>query len=258
MMQKELATTNGASSVPTLYASTGPMVDPSDILIPRLLLMQGLSEFVAKGEAKMGDIVKSTTGQVLAKPVAMIPLSYDKTWILTEKVNGQHEFRRVEPFTFENAHLPWEYHDNGQEWKRTMSLNFYVLLPDDIKRDVEAREAYKKTGQFPDASASLLPVSISFRSTSYAAGKVLTTHFAMAKSFPMPPYASTFKLSSETQTKNKKTFANYKVENAGPTPEAYLDACKAWHATVERASLKTDDEVETLSKKAEEAPLDAF
>jgi len=67
-------------------------VDTDDVKIPVLLMMQGLSDFVADGKAAMGDIVHSQTEKVIGgskDPVRFIPLYSFKTHEYSEKEGQQ-------------------------------------------------------------------------------------------------------------------------------------------------------------------------
>ena len=74
---------------PAVYQERKSVVDSSDIVVPRLLLAQGISAAVAEGNAKMGDIRNSLTGVVLGgpnQPVTFIPITLKKYWKRFEKV----------------------------------------------------------------------------------------------------------------------------------------------------------------------------
>ncbi len=240
--------------------------DASDILIPKLLLGQSTSKAVQDEKVPFGMIYRSTTLEVVGgkdKPVAVIPLSHTKTWVLSEKVGGKFEFRRVEPFTAENRDLPWTFTEAKEgrqqtEWKREASLNFFVLLPADIVRDLEAREMIAKTGELPDTEASLLPCALMFKSTSYKTGKTLVTHFAKAADFTVKPHVTTFNLATEKVSNDQGTFYVLKLEKLGPTEKRFLDTCDKWRNIVGKQNVKIDDsdlqrseDVESVVKRAD-------
>ena len=55
-------------------------VTSKDIVIPKILCMQGLSDLVSDGKAKMGDFVDSLEGNILGdidNPVAFVPFHYN-------------------------------------------------------------------------------------------------------------------------------------------------------------------------------------
>src|SRR4051794_30344857 len=80
-------------------------IDASDILIPKLLLMQGLSELVAEGKFQMGDIVNSVTQAKLGdktKSIEFIPIATFKTWV----VMHDKQYAATLPQTLENKSWP--------------------------------------------------------------------------------------------------------------------------------------------------------
>lgn len=241
-LQAKETTTKALAGLPAdLQGSWGAEgVDNSDILIPRLMLMQGLSDFVTDGSAKLGDIVRSTTGEVLAtkdKPLAIIPILTHKTWVTLEKVGNKFEFRSIEPVNPTNATAPLEWQQQGSLWRRDLSLEFFVLLPSDIARERKALDKIT-AGEMPDAADALFPCHLSFRRTSYQAGKVLSTHFSTAGRFKLPPASSTFHLSSETVKNDQGTFAVLSVKVAGKTSMDDLAVAKRWYDILAAAQAK--------------------
>lgn len=217
--------------------------DATDILIPKILLAQSTSKAVQDEKVSFGQLYKSTTFEVLGgkdKPVSIIPLYHTKTWVLSQKVGGKYEFRAVEPFTAENKDKPWEFTQVGQEWKREQSLNFFVLIPTEIEKDLAAREQAAQ-GEIPDLDASLLPAVLSFKSTSYKSGKTLVTHFAKASDFGLPPFVKYFQLTTEKTTNDRGTFYVLKVESGGKTEQHQLAACDKWRGIVAHQPVKIDD-----------------
>lgn len=226
-------------------------VDDADILIPRLLLMQGLSKQVSSGKAALGDILRSTSGEVLAaktKSLDVIPLTTFKTWVLEEfvaapKGGGKWEFRGIVPMTGENKDAPLEWKESDKEWRRSRSLNFYVLLPEDIKKEVAARKAAAK-GDMIDPDDALLPVLLSFRRSSYQAGRELATHFKKAEHFGVPPASSVFSLGSEVKTNDLGTFHIFKLAKARKSTQEELTVARSWYTTLQKARVAVHDEGE--------------
>lgn len=221
----------------------------SAIVIPKVLLMQGLSDLVAEGNAVMGEMVKSTTGEKLGNsenPVEFIPLTYNLTWVLSEKIGQKFEYRGQEPLTAANQDLPWEFEKNGAQWKRTKSLNLFALLTKDVKAEKEEL-AKADLGEMPDPDKALLPVMMSFRSTSFTAGKNLVTHFAKAKKFGLPGHVSTLKLKCTREKNDKGTYFVFGVEHSGKTPREDFAVCDYWRTIVATKHVQVDesDEVAT-------------
>lgn len=252
MSKKQANAVATTEEKPTGLAVVGPQTDnaeeilASNIIIPKILLMQGLSELVSDGKAVMGDMVRSTTGEKLGnaeKPVEIIPLTYNTTWVKQEKVGNAWEYRGQEPMTAANQDLPWQYEENGTQWKRTKSLNLYALLPSDVVAE-KAEMEKAKNGEMPDPDKALLPVMISFRSTSFNAGKVVNTHFAKARKFGLQGYVSTLKLKCYKEKNELGTFYVFDVETAGKTPKDAFEVCEYWRNIVASGKAQVDDKDE--------------
>lgn len=223
-------------------------VDSADILIPKLLLMQGLSEAVNEQKASLGDIVKSTTGQVVGgqkNPVTFIPLRLFKTWVNSEKIGNKFEYRGEEPFTAANqdAPLEWQNPETKTLWRRDRNINVYCLLPKDIEGELEAIEA-AKSGDFPDPDKALMPCLVNFRRTSYQAGRTLATHFAKADVFKVPPAVTMFNLVSQREQNDQGTYYIYKCEVAGKTNKDFLATCKKWYEVLAKGQHKVHEVTE--------------
>jgi hypothetical protein len=110
----------------------------SDILVPKLLVMQGLSKLVSEGLANVGQIRDSLEGNLfggMVKPkenpqaMEVIPFSTFRTWVIFEKRNGKDEYVKTVPITPENEAWPINEVVGGVEVRRDKCLNFYVLRP---------------------------------------------------------------------------------------------------------------------------------
>jgi hypothetical protein len=242
-------TTAVATKTTTALAYTGETwgttekLDTSDILIPKLLLMQAMSELVSEGKAQMGDLVRSTNKEVLGgKNTALefIPVTSFKTWILEEKIGQKFEFRGIEEMNATNKEAAMEWEQNGTTWRRNRCLNFYALLPQDIAKEKKAMEK-AQTGEYPDPDDALLPVLISFQRTGYGTGKSLITHFAKAQHFGVPPAVNTFRLKSAMEKNDKGTYFVPMIEKSRNTTKEELVACKKWFDVLTKARVKVDN-----------------
>lgn len=245
-----------------------------DLLAPRILLMQGLSDLVAEGKARQGDIVKSLNGEKIGDgktPVEFIPLAMQNAWMITEKLNGKYEYRKQIPrrSIVSNADvaeeqsrpdpekqaddLAWDFKYLGNEWKRTKVINVWALLPGDIKAFQEEIQKALKSGEMPDLDKALLPVMIAFRSTSFTAGRKVATHFAKCADlfqYGAKPYGYALSLGCALQENDKGKFFVYDVGTSRKlTPEEF-DEAKKVVGDVEAGKVKVhevDDEDERPS-----------
>lgn len=222
-------------------------VDNADILIPRILLMQPISERVGEGTSQAGDLIKSTNDETLAakgKSVEVIPIKTFKTWRIMKMINGKYEFSAIEPFTVANSNAALEWIDGITQYRRDRSINFYVLLPSEIAREVKAFEKIA-SGELPDPDDCLIPCLLSFTRTSSPAGKDLATHFKKAEHFGIPPAVTTFNLSSEFVKNDKGNFYVFKIEKSRKTTMEELASAKKWWETLQSANVKVHEEVES-------------
>lgn len=227
----------------------------TDIVIPRLLLMQGLSEFVVEGLGRQGEILRSSTKEKIAglqapgepfKTVNFIPLKVTMDWAEKEKIGQKFEFRRSLPRTFANENSPWSFWRNPQgvesdkpglmgatEWQRVKGINVFALLPTDV--DAFTAEMAKATydGEMPDLTKTVLPVVISFRSTSFNAGKSVTTFFAqvaeMARSVPaIRSYKYCMSLGCKADKNEKGAFYIFDVGQPQKLAQSYHAQAERW------------------------------
>ena len=254
---KEVAVSEPRALAP-LSATPGPAIVPSDIIVPKVLLMQGTSELVKQRKAQLGDIVRSTNGEKLGDPehgVEFIPLSQPESfWVIELKVNDKFEFKRMIPRTPKNSGLEWNFFadKNGDEVlpgtagaipaRRVQRLALYALLPGDVEADaIERKKA--ESGEFPDFSKALMPVLIAFRSLSFPAGKEVATFFTQVASFKRQAYEAVIELKCHLEQNDKGSFYVYDVERNKPKPvkKEHLDVVKYWAGVVSSVALKIDE-----------------
>jgi hypothetical protein len=212
----------------------------SSILVPRLHMMQGLSELVSEGKAHVGDIMKLPNNTVVAKKganVEFIPLVLHESWLLEEKVGNKFEYRGREARDVSNDDRPWEYTNKGTEWRRSKVIECFVLLVNEISEEAKELEKAKKGG-FADPDKALMPCVLTFQRTNYNAGRELSTFFANCKRFSAPLYCKIFNLSTVSTTNDKGTFATYAIAKGEHTPEKYFDVCLSWQNLVRGGKAK--------------------
>lgn len=237
-MSKELTKKQETSLSTEMNSAWGAEeVDRGDILIPKVLTMQAMSQFVTAEKAQMGDFVDSVTGEILGsaresskqKPLEFVPIMHTKTWSHYEKVDGKWEFRGVEPFTAENAGFPIKEYakPDGTTWRHDRCLNFFVLLP-------------------AKALDGGLPYLLSFRRTSYRCGQKLATHFLLCRGANggrgVPPASATFKLLGKKVTNaDNQTYYVTDSEKVGPTDPALVEIAYQWFKTLKAGAVKVDN-----------------
>ena len=200
----------------------------NSIIIPKVMVMQGLSKAVTDGNAKFGDFLDSLTNEVLGSinsPFEFIPFHVEKEIYISENKStkvGVKDFKyvRKEKLTAANENLPWSDVVNGVEIQRTHVYNFYVLNPKDMT----------------------LPYIISFKGKSLRGGKVLnTTAFvkaAMANSFPP---AHHYVLKGIKESNEKGTYVVISAERAGASSIDEIKAAAVWKKTFMTSNVQAHD-----------------
>ena len=217
-------------------------VDSHDILISKILLQQSLSKFVLDEKAKPGDMVDSVSGEVLGdknKPIEIIPIMMNKSVVVEILRDGKYEYLRQEPVQSFPEKL--EYVKDGESYRLNKSLNFYVLNASTAKE------------------ADAFPMVISFRRTSFMAGKALSTHFAKAQIGRYSPASKVFSISTHKVENDKGTFYTFTdvKQVRASTPEELANAYN-WYKTLKSASVKvdeSDDEEVTTPNEASDIPF---
>jgi hypothetical protein len=228
----------------------------TDVLLPKILLMQGLSQWVIDRKAQQGDILRSTTAEIIGgpdKPVDFIPLLFTNAWRMEEHVAGKFEYRGTEPRTAKTEDSPWEFEKNGAKWRRMKVVNVFALLPSDIAAmDAELKKA-KESGEMPDLNKTLLPVLLSFRSTSYNAGKAVVTHFVKAQGmakYGAKPHGYTLSLGCYGDKNDKGSFSVYDVKQGRKCSKSEFEAAEAWLDRLSTTSYQVDESDENSEAQA--------
>jgi hypothetical protein len=235
-----------------------------NILIPKLLLMQGLSDLVAAEKAQMGDLVNSLTEQIVGscrekdfRPVTFLPIMAFETWGVNQfiKKDGKEikDWVGTVPFSSANADWPREGEslavakhfgmEPDTKFQCVRELNFYVMLDSECD----------------DPMA--LPYMLKFKSTSYRVGMKLATHFAQCQRAtqlgkPTPPASYLFKLSGTKETNDQGTFFVLSLEPAGRTSQEHLKVAYDWYQILVKNKDKVvvDNRDEEKTAPATSAP----
>lgn len=235
MSKKEIAVTVGAQGVqgiqgPQGLVAYGPIddtpVDMSDLLIPKILLMQGMSKLVGAEKALSGDMIDSISNAKLGNKessIEVIPFHVTKTWVIFEEINGKLEYKEIVPFNETNATWKWDDVDQGVKIRRDKSINYYVLLPSEIN------------------AGMYMPYVVSFRRTSYQGGQKLETARAKFQLFKKPIFAKTFKLLAIKESNDKGTFNRFDVETCRDTTPEEIAAVNKWRELVKAPHARVDD-----------------
>jgi hypothetical protein len=193
-----------------------------DMVIPKILCMQGLSELVSEGKAKMGDFVDSLSGEVVGStenPVAIVPFHMEKLYIISkrEKGAGRYEFDRIEAVTGQN--YPFEDEVGGMQFKYEYCLQFYCLRPEDTS----------------------LPYVVSFKSTSLKSGKVLSTQmFVRNRAAGLVPPAFHILLGGRKEKNDQGTYIVMEVKQGEKTSNELIGQCLDWMKVIKAGKTRVE------------------
>lgn len=206
-----------------------------DLIIPKILLMQGMSELVQDDKARLGEFRSSLDGTLLGgkdKPMSFIPFYLTKTIINYRQEGDQLKYIGEEPVTVKNADIPFETTVDGVDFRHDKCINVYCLRPEELD------------GEY-------LPYLLSFRRMSYRTGKKISTFFDKLKAFGKAPATRIFELSTTQQENEKGKFWVYDVEQKEATNQDQLAAAYLWYKTILGGGVQVDN---SDMKEAEIAP----
>ncbi len=197
-----------------------------DIVIPKIQLMQGMSKKVLAGEAKLGDLIDSVTGEKLGdkeKPLVVIPFHMEKFFVVQKEVKQgnktKFEYDHVEKITPANENAEWNYEHEGTKFKRVYTRNFYVLVP-----------------------GKVLPYVIGFSSTSAQAGKELATEMFVKNTMQnRAPCATKVAIGCKIETTDDGTWAVKTVKALEDSSKEDIALAYKWFQTVRKEETKVDD-----------------
>lgn len=234
-----------------------------DILVPYIILGQGQSDAVQERKVNLGDIYRSTNGEVLGspdKPIDVVFLHYPKSnWVIEQKTGDKFVFRKVIPRNASNETMEWNFWadqdgnevapgtKNGSEWRRVKQLMVFGVLPNDIDTAM-AEMAKVEKGEAPDPSKALTPVLFSFRSNSFKAGKEVCTFFTQAESMNVPIWWYKVQASDFLDKNDKGSFYVWKVDRSKPKPISleHRKMVEVWAKMIASSAdqLRTDDQAD--------------
>ncbi len=218
----------------------------SDIVLPKVLLQQALSDLVKARKAQSGDLCRSTNGEILGNEntsLEFIPLTFKNLWMLSEDEKGKgnktdYKFRGYEERNARNENSDWDFLQNGAKWKRTKVMNLYALLVRDLEKMEIAKKKYAETGEMPDLDSALLPVTIQFRNSSFKAARDVVMLFikandiAMQMGIDVPVYGRTMSLEVMSENNGEHDYYVMRAKESKATPKEFLAQCNRWRTTL--------------------------
>lgn len=230
---KEVTTTQGqavATGENKAWGAEGAM--QRHVIIPKLQIMNQLSELVKARKANAGDILDSVSGDKLADEktgIEVIPFKVFSTIQIFEGHGGKKKWKKTVPYSEELADLPFEdYDENKAPITRQHVLNFFAML----------------TGKLDE-----FPYLVSFKSSSFQTGRKLSSHFTMCEMKKIPPASAVFTLTSFEKKKDNNTWYAFDVKKSRSSTKEELAAARHWYDVLSKSevAVKVDDSDEDKS-----------
>jgi hypothetical protein len=247
---------------PAVYRDRTPsVVDSSDIILPMILLGQGISNAVTSGACKFGDMYNSLTGEVVGdetKPLKFIPITLKKVWKLQENTGTPQKpkwkYRGTEAYTGQR----YEYTEmRPSRYDQTLIVPWEVTLSTEVFGFTES-----------DAADPIsLPTVLSFSKSSRKAGQKVNTHFASLEGAipsPLPYYAYVLELSALRKQNDDGIFMVWDIrpamkdKKAYQTPKEFLPKIERWAQILSDSSKNVvvdsnDEETSEVSPVVDES-----
>jgi hypothetical protein len=240
---KELATRMDMNPAEFADIADDFKIDNSDILIPKILLMQPSSEMVAdeKIEARIGDFRNSVSGfkvGSILEPFLFIPFHYTKKWDVVVKEGNK--WVRTEPFNVGDENLPWEYEEAGTQMKRVQRLDFFGFVPGLVDK------------------GEILPMVFACKSTGYKEGKKILTQMKVNIAQKKLPWNTVYAIGGEKRKNDDdQTYCVPKIQIAGDAHEDHLRLCMEWYRNIKNMTAKVVvDESDVESEYTKDATRD--
>lgn len=194
-------------------------VRQQDIVLPRIVLMQGLSPAVVEGTLKPGDMINSLTNEVICErdeEIEIIPVYHFVSWI------------------------EWGDRKAGEGMK-AMSMDPKSEIAQAAARGEKImrgdKEVFRVT-EYHNIIVLICPVldppdlvMIGFCKTSFKVGKKFLGLARLRGSYPL--YAGKYVLTSQNETKNGNTYRVYNVRNNGWALESEFAIAKRMYQTLD-------------------------
>lgn len=226
-------------------------VSAQDIIIPRIFLMQPMSDMVTEGNAAFGEFRESLSNELLGKfeeGFEFVPFLMKKVFVEFDVSDSKNpEYLRTVQITPANDQLPYEDSEVNEEGKkipisRDRTLLFYGLLAKEL-----------------DAGVAM-PYIVSARRSSIKGGKKIATqmyvkNMAMGKT----PAATVMKVFARKESNDKGTFAVLDASPVRPSKPEYVAEAFKWMNMIQAGKVKEDaaqDEYAGATSGATEATRD--
>lgn len=202
-------------------------IDETDLILPQMLLMQGLSTLVANGDAKNGEIRDSLTGELLGDkngPPKILIFGVKKSWEISVIYPGQKKAKWRESIPLTVANATWgkeEKLPNGETVVRHMQYNFTCLY---TGRDFIQKET---------------PYIVSLRGYSVRPAQKLCSYFMQLEQKNRPSFSRCIEL---VPTEKENDLGKFYIYDWRPGREATMEemqACHGWRKRLKGQTVQT-------------------
>lgn len=213
-------------ALPTGNWGASEQISQGDIIIPKIYLMQALSDLVEAERAKAGEWVDSIEETILAgRDDALEVIIFDsfKRWQIFSVADGKQTFAYSEDYTEDNCNAPYvDTDDEGKPIHRHLQYNFYCLLPSAIDET---------------------PYVLSLSKTATNAAKRINTLFAKLSRINRPSASIVLSLTAEKESNDKGTWYGIGVSKERDTTAQELAVAYDWYVQVRNnAAIKVQDD----------------
>jgi hypothetical protein len=204
----------------------------NDLLIPKIWLVQTMSDLRKEKKADEGDFVDSQTAEILAasgESLKLIVLKTFKRWHTFEVTATGKEFLSSEIMVLGKNHdLKYEDVLDGKNIVRRQVISAYVLIERDALRGINK------------------PYIIDFASTSKYAGRILVSDIATLNQKGLPSFTGIFEMSADEQDFEKGSAFVRKIKFFGFVPKTampYLLDCYKGLEAIENQIIFDDSDL---------------
>jgi len=209
--------------------STMPYIAKSDLIVPRIQLMQAMSDKVAKdGSAKAGELRENLVNDMIAdvgEKVTVVPVHARTIWLLTEErqvgKKVDRTFKGIEELTPENEMSPFEEElEDGGKLVRTKQIEVYCLLESD----------------------PTMPFIVSFAKTSLRAGKKMLTQMYMKnQASGLDPSGAKMWIASKQEQGDQGAYYVMDVGFSGLSKNDEVLTALKWYKSITSGQVKVSE-----------------
>lgn len=205
-----------------------------DLIIPRIRLLQALSQAVSDGKGKMGDIQDSLTEENLGQSIEIVLLNFKNSAVMFKTGEGlvcKSNDGIIGKDGIECIHCPFgeyhgKFHDDGRPPACAATKEFLV-----VKRSSLSESPY--------------PMLLSFLKTSYPLGKRL---ISMARLTGEDIYNYSYILSSGIDKNKKGTFATFKISKKDKLSQEEAQAAANVYRLLLNKKIQAHDDTEFVTE----------